>query len=330
MKNNKSNIRTGVIGIGSMGQNHARVYSEISNLVAIADPNSEQGKLVSERLGTTWVEDYSQILDKVDAVSISVPTSLHYTVAKEAISRGVNVLIEKPLASSSMEAEKILELAENNNVVLSVGHIERHNPVVRYAKDAIKSKLWGDLIGISTRRLSPYPNRISDVGVIFDFAIHDIDILRYLVKSEATSVYAAGGSYKHSEREDHASICINFASGICGISEVSWLTPIKVRDISLTFSTHFVQLNLIEQTIDVFNAQSSEIDEHNLFKSTFDFKKNSIKLPKEEPLMNEIVDFLNSISNSQQPLVTGNDGYRALTIAQASLDSMESNSLILL
>ena len=128
--NRFKNLNTGVIGVGSMGQNHARIYSEISNLVAVSDPNKEQGLKIAKKFGAKWYENYEDLLSKVDAVSISVPTFLHKDIAEKVAAAQVHILVEKPLASNKKEAERIIEISKKHNVVLGVGHVERHNPVI--------------------------------------------------------------------------------------------------------------------------------------------------------------------------------------------------------
>ena len=149
----KSKIKTGVIGVGSMGQNHARVYSEISNLVGVADPNEKQGRLIAERFGVKWYPDYTDLLKVVDAVTISVPTNFHLEVAISAAEAGVHILVEKPLSSNVRDAKKIIDYAKKNRVVLSVGHIERYNPAVAYVKEQINLGKFGKIITISSKSL---------------------------------------------------------------------------------------------------------------------------------------------------------------------------------
>jgi len=321
-------LKTGVIGVGSMGQNHARVYNEISNLVGIADVNEEQGKKLSKKFRVKFYKDYEEMLEHVDAISIAVPTFLHYEIAKKAISKKVNILIEKPLSDNIQKCQKLIDLAKKGNVTLAVGHIERHNPVVAYAKKAIVDKLWGNLISMSSKRVSPYPERISDVGVILDFAVHDIDILRYLSNDKVMSVFCSGGFYKSSDREDYATLSLNFSSGVIGISEVSWLTPMKVRKIYLTCSTHYIEIDLLTQTIEILNSQLLEVNEGNLFNTTLKIQKDIINVPKKEPLMLEILDFLTCVKKKKEPLVTGQDGLMNISIAQSAIESLNNNKLI--
>ena len=319
-------IRTGVIGVGSMGQNHARILNDISNLIGVADTNEEQGKRVAGNLGVKWYKDYNTMLEDVDAVSIVVPTNMHRLIADDVIDKGLHLLVEKPLSRTVKDAQAITEHAKEKNIVLSVGHIERFNPVVQYVKKALSEKKWGDLISISARRVSPYPARISDVGVIFDLSIHDLDILCYLCDSTPKSIYCSGGTFKSVKHEDHVSIVVNFDSGITGLCETSWLTPMKIRALTLTCSTHYIEVDYIQQSIEISESNFLEINYENLYSSPIEFKKQKIILPKIEPLKTELIDFLYSIKSGKNPLVTGLDGVKAVKMAQEALDSLIYNN----
>ena len=328
MKNNKLSICTGVIGVGSMGQNHARVYNEISNLVAVSDPNEAQGREVAERFGVNWYANYKDMLEVVDAVSIAAPTVWHREIAEVVALAGVHLLVEKPIAGTVSDAEAIIITAKSAGVTLAVGQIERHNPVVQYAKKALARKEWGDLITLSSTRVSTFPERIVDVGVIFDFLIHDIDVMNYLCADVVSSVYASGRFYKSNKHEDHACLVLNFGNGIVGICEASWLTPMKVRKLRLTCSTHFVELDYIDQSIKVSKSDYKGVDQQNLFKSKLEVESNHLILPKNEPLKSELQDFLNAIITKTSPLVTGEEGLLAVKVAQAASESLNNHNLV--
>ncbi len=327
MKNKNSNLRTGVVGSGSMGKNHARVYSEISNFVAIADTDEKQAKAVSELYGVKKYSDYREMLKEVDAISIAVPTALHRDVAISAIKAGVHVLIEKPLANSLDDAKSIAEESKKQGVVLAVGHIERHNPVISYAKKALIENKWGDLVTMSSKRISLYPKRIVDVGVIFDLAVHDLDVMRYLADSEAQSIFSVCGALKRNNLEDHASVLIEFDNGITGVSEVSWITPMKVRQITLSCTEAFVMIDYTNQEIDVYKSIFGDINFHNLSNIEMEIKKESIKIDREEPLKIEIIDFLSAITKSRSPLVTVLDGVAVVDMAERVVNQFTNNKL---
>jgi UDP-N-acetylglucosamine 3-dehydrogenase len=322
-------LRVGVIGVGSMGQNHARVFSEMADLVGVVDKDGETGKRVSERLGTEWFENHDDLLKKgVDAVSIATPTALHYDLARQAIEAGVHVLVEKPMCSTIEEAEKLVELAESTGVTLAVGHIERHNPVVDFAKKGIRDGRYGDVITISARRVSSLPTRIRDVGVILDLGIHDIDVMRYLLGSEVSSVFASGGRIKHDTFEDHANIMLSFENGTSGLIEVNWLTPMKVRRLSLTGLKNFVEIDYITQSIWISSSSLGRLDSFNLYRIPLEFDTRKITLEMREPLKNELKDFMDAIENRRDPLISGRDGLGTMKAVLAAIESQASGKRI--
>ncbi|MBU4189734.1 MAG: Gfo/Idh/MocA family oxidoreductase [Candidatus Thermoplasmatota archaeon] len=321
-------LRAGVIGVGSMGQNHARIYHENANLVGVADLDKEAVKKVGKRYNTKYYTDYKKLLKNVDVVSIAVPTGLHYKVSMDAINAGKHVLIEKPICNNIRDGEKLIQRADEQGVVLAVGHVERHNPIVRFAKEALKKKRFGDVISIAARRVSSFPSRIKDVGVILDIGIHDIDVIRYLADSEIKTVYALAGSTGNAKFDDHANVLLSFNNNISGFVEVNWLTPMKVRTLSLTCSKNFVELDYMKQSVKISSSKLVEYNVKDLFKTSFEFDVREISLKKEEPLRNEIYDFMNAIKKKRKPLVTGNDGLKALQIALAAERSYKDGKQI--
>ena len=322
------NLRTGVIGVGSMVQNHARIYSEISNLVAVADPDAEQGRKVADKFGIKWYEDYNQMLEYIDAVTIAVPTILHRTVAEAAIARGVHVLVEKPLAGNTEDAKAIVEAAKNASLVLAVGHVERHNEVVSKTKDLISKGKIGEILTLSAMRFSSYPFRIRDVGVLFDLAIHDVDLLLYLANSDIKMVFAAGGKSKNDIHEDHINLQLIFEDGKIGFCETNWLTPMKVRQLNITTTSCYLNVDHITQQIKILSSTYDEVDESNLYKTPMQVTEKNISVKAKEPLYNELVEFLSSIEENTEPLISGSDGLKAVRIVEAALKSLNEKSVV--
>ncbi|MFQ6107281.1 MAG: Gfo/Idh/MocA family oxidoreductase [Thermoplasmata archaeon] len=318
-------LRVGVIGVGSMGQNHARVLSEIAELVGVADKDSDTGKRAAKRFNTEWFQHYEDLLRQdIDAVSVATPTALHYQVSKEAIESGIHVLVEKPMCSTTEDAEKLVETAESSGLTLAVGHIERHNPVVEFTKKGIRDGRYGDVITASARRVSSLPSRVHDVGVILDLGIHDIDVMRYLLGSEVRSVFASGGRIKHESFEDHANIMLSFDNGANGYVEVNWLTPMKVRKLSLTCLRNFVEVDYTTQSLQIFSSTFGRLDSFNLYRIPLEFDTRRVSLEKREPLMNELVDFLDAIERKREPLISGRDGLRTLQVVMAAIESQKT------
>ena len=322
-------LRVGVIGAGAMGQNHARVYSEIAKLAGICDISKESAAAVGKRFGVPHFTDARELLKQdLDAVTIATPTFTHHGLALDAISAGKHVLLEKPMCATLAQAREVIGNAEKAGLVLAVGHIERHNPVVQFLKSAASAKQLGDVISMSARRVSPNAPRIADVGVVMDLASHDLDVMRHLAASEVASVYALGGKTGKTKHEDHANIMLHFKNGITGFIEVNWLTPMKMRRLSLTCSKGVVEADYMNQTVQVSTSLPMEVDNSNLFQVPHEYDIRQISLKKQEPLKNELRDFLDSILEKRAPLVTGEDGLRALELAQAALASMEQGKTV--
>jgi UDP-N-acetylglucosamine 3-dehydrogenase len=322
------NIRTGVIGVGSMGQNHARIYNEISNLVAVSDTNEEQGREVAERFGVAWYGDYPDMLDVVDAVTVAVPTSLHLEVANVVSAAGVHMLIEKPLAGNVTDAKAIVAAAEVTGVTLAVGHVERFNSIIAKAKTSIDNGDWGKILTLSAKRFSNYPSRVHDVGVLFDLTIHDVDVISYLANGDIRNVYAAGGKSMNKRYEDHVNLVVGFRDGKIGLCETNWLTPMKVRELNITTTTCYINLNYLTQEIEILSSRFGEIDESNLYQPSIKVSEQKISLNGKEPLESELVDFLEAITEKRMPLVTGEDGLKAVKVVEAGLESLNSNSVV--
>jgi len=323
-------LKIGVIGTGAMGKNHARVCSELPNveLVGIADKNKQTVKNIAKRFDVSAFTDYKELLPKIDAVIIATPTVTHYDIALEAIDANKHILVEKPVCDTVEKGKQLISKAKKDNLIFAVGHIERHNPVVSFVKKALDTKQYGSLVTLSSKRVSNFPGRIRDVGVIFDFGVHDIDVMRY-IGGEITSVYAKAGRFnKQIDYEDHATIMLNFKNGLCGIIEVNWLTPMKIRKLSLTCDKSFVEADFINQSVQTATSSFEDFDDSNLFNTLIQNQLNVIDLQKKEPLKNQISDFIDAINNDKKPLVTGYDGMMAVKIAEAAVKSAEIGKVV--
>jgi len=324
-------VRVGVVGVGSMGQNHARVYSEIAELVGVVDADPETAKRVAARLECDVYADVKDLIEAgVEAASVAVPTHYHRRVAMELIEAGVPILVEKPLAPSLREAREIAEAADEAGLTLAAGHIERHNPVVAFAKSALESGEFGDLVTASARRVSNFPTRVRDVGVIMDLGIHDVDVLRYIVGEDVESVYASGGRRLHEKFEDHATILLNFADGVTGFVEVSWLTPMRVRKFAMTCSKNFVEADYTEQSVLISSATLESYDPSDLYRVSFHYDTRQVAVAKEEPLRRELADFLAAVKDKREPLVSGFDAIETLRVCEAAVHSQRDRKLVVL
>ena len=310
----------GVIGVGSMGYNHVRIYSELenANLVAISDMVRGTLDKVSKEFNTVGYVDYDNILqiDDIEVVNICVPTVFHHDVVMRAIEAGTNVLVEKPIASKLNEAEEMIKAAEDAGVTLATGHVERFNPAVRVAKKLIDEGAIGEVVTANSKRLGPFPPRIRDVGVAIDLAIHDIDIFNYLFNSRANTVFANMSSkLKNCEFEDHAEIMTKYDSGVLSILETNWLTPYKKRQLNITGIDGIISVDYGNQTVTLFKENNQVED---------------IKVENKEPLKEELRSFVDCVQNNTPPEVSGKDGYEALRIVDAAMTSSKDKRLVYL
>jgi UDP-N-acetylglucosamine 3-dehydrogenase len=320
----------GLIGIGSMGENHVRVCSELENinLIGVSDIDKNKVKSISKKFNVQPFFDYKKLIKKVDAAIIATPTITHSKIATDFLKNEKHVLVEKPLCNDVKKAKELIKLSEKNNLTLAVGHIERHNPAVAFVKNALNKKRFGKLITLNSKRVSNFPGRIRDVGVIFDFGIHDIDVMRYLA-GEVISVYATAGRFnKNIKFEDYANIVLKFSNGLTGVLENNWLTPMKIRRLSLTCSENFVDVDYIKQSVLISSSSFKNIQKGNLYNIPIQYNTDQVLLQKKEPLKNEISDFIQAISKNRKPLADGYDGLKAIEIAQASLESYKKNKIV--
>jgi UDP-N-acetylglucosamine 3-dehydrogenase len=320
-------IKTAVIGTGNMGKNHARVYSELktASLVAIAEP-SEEGEDIAGRHKCSYYPDYKEMLDseEIDAISICVPTSLHKTVAVDCVNMGKHILVEKPIAKTVLEAEEILRAAKKKGILLTVGHIERFNPAVQKLKEILENKI-GEPTNIISRRVGVFPPQIKDSNVILDLAVHDIDIFNYIIDGKPGEVFGKAGDALDSGREDHATILLTYGETTCVI-QVNWITPVKVREVAITGTKGYADLNYITQELRVF-----EINYEKTYDSFGDFvlkfgAPNEVmaNVSKVEPLRAELEHFIECVRKNEKPVVSGEDGIIALKIAIKTIESFKS------
>ncbi len=307
-------MKVGVIGAGAMGQHHIRIYSELSGieLVGISDIDKVRVDEQAAKYHTEAYTDYKRLLKHdIDVVSIVVPTKMHKEVALAAINAGVNILVEKPIAATLEDATEIIKSANDAGLKLMVGHIERFNPAVVKLKEIIDSGMLGKIVSISTRRVGPYNPRIRDVGVILDIGVHDIDVISYLYGMKVDEVYAIAGTDIHSF-EDHAVIVLRFNHEYSGIVETNWLTPHKVRKLSVIGLKGVAYLDYLDQTVELHDEKWIR----------------TAKVEKNEPLKNELKYFIECVSTNRQPSPSGEDGKHALEVAMAAIESYDNGKAV--
>jgi UDP-N-acetylglucosamine 3-dehydrogenase len=312
-------LKTAVIGVGNMGQHHARIYSGLPEcrLAAVADIDEKKGKEIADRFRCSYYRDYREMLAKeqLDAVSIVVPTAKHREVALACIERGLHVLVEKPIAGNIDDAMEMIKKAREKGVKLAVGHIERFNPAVQKLKEIVSKGELGEITTIIARRVGVFPPQIKDANVIVDIGVHDIDIFNYLLEKKPVKITAAAGKALIDNREDYADILLKY-DGTNAFVQVNWITPVKIRNLAVTGTKGYAELNYITQELRLYKSKYKLPEK--TFQDVVEFAKPEeieVKIEKQEPLKLELKSFLDCIIKNKEPLVTGEDGLAALEIA---------------
>lgn len=309
-------VDVGVVGVGSMGQNHARVYAELpnANLVGIADEDTERAAAVAEEFGTTSY-DVEELLDRVDAVSVAVPTQYHAALAEKCIDAGVHLLVEKPFVMSHERGRELLDRADAADIVLQVGHIEQFNPAVTKL-----AQIVDDIspIAIEARRLGPPSDddRSLDENVVHDLMIHDIDIVRSLVSGDVETVNALC-----TDDEQYANAQLRFDDDTIATLTASRVTQRKVRDLTITAESCYVELDYLTQTLEIHRQSRPEYMES---EGNIHYRHEGITerpmIQSGEPLRFELESFVESVADRTTPRVTGANGLRAVELADRILE----------
>jgi UDP-N-acetylglucosamine 3-dehydrogenase len=308
-------LRVGVIGVGVMGSNHARVLSELPGvkLVGVADTDRKRREQVANTLGCASFDDADALMrEGVDAVTIAAPTHLHRDIAIDCAARGIHILVEKPIASTVEESRAVVAAARRAGVTLMVGHVERFNPAVQSIKRAIKDQ---DILSIAITRVGPFPPRMSNVGVVIDLAVHDIDLIRWFTDSEIVEIQPQTSSAV-AEREDIALLQFRTASGVLAHINTNWLTPFKARTIHIATRDKYVIGDLLTlQVTECFGFQPDG-----------SYSMRHLSVGYAEPLRSELAAFVSAIRSGQPPAVTGEEALASLEIAIRCLDARSVQS----
>jgi len=309
-------LRVAVIGIGFWGRNHIRILSELPEveMAAVCDIDKQRAESIAVKYGLKPYNDSKKMYkeEEIDAVSICVWSTNLAHEALNALRTGKHVLVEKPMASSVKEAQKIVDAAEARKLHLAVGFIERFNPGVKRVKKAIKEGHIGSPVSATVKRVSKWPQRIGDIGIVKDTAIHDIDIMRYIFDEDPVAVYARMGKLQHEKIEDYAQIMLSFSGGKSAFLEANWLTPYKIRKLTVTGSEAIISLDYITQEMTIETSGQTLTPRYEW----------------EEPLKLELQHFVECVLNDREPLVSGLDGLRALKISEAALKSAAEGRII--
>lgn len=294
-------IDIAVVGVGHLGIRHAQVYKELenANLVAVCDINPERLNEVSKSLNVLGFLSYEELIPKVQAVSIAVPTHLHYKIAQDFLNHKIHVLVEKPFCVNLKEADALIKISQKNRLILQVGHIERFNSAFAAVKAVIKEPRF-----IECHRLSPFPGRSLDIGVVLDLMIHDIDIILGLVNSRVKNIDAVGINVL-THQEDIANARITFKNGCTCNLTASRVSEEWMRKIRIFFKNAYISLDYKSAEAFIYRKTGASIT------------KESLPIEKEEPLKKELASFLDCVIQKKEPLVTGKAARDALSVALA-------------
>jgi predicted dehydrogenase len=302
-------LRVAVIGVGHLGKHHARILSTLAGvaLEAVVDTNRVRAEEVAAASRTRAVFDYRDVLGRVDAVTIAVPTEIHRDIALPFLDAGVPVLVEKPMARSLVEADELIAAASRAGVALAVGQTERFNPAVAAAR-----RLLTDPRFIEVHRLGTFPERSLDIDVVFDLMIHDLDVVLSLVKSGVEAVEAVGVPVL-TGRVDIANVRLRFANGCIANITASRISRDRVRKIRFFQPKAYLSIDYAAQKIELWTLVKGDGPMPSI-------QREEVEVVSEEPLERELADFVDAIGSRRPPLVTGEEGRRALALAQQITD----------
>ena len=308
-----ASIRVAVIGVGHLGRHHARILSELpgARLTAVVDTIEERARAAAEPSGAEALTDYRALQNSVDAVTIAVPTELHREIAQPFLERGVPVLVEKPMARSLAEADDLLQAARRSNAIFAVGHTERYNPAIAAILPLVSRPRF-----IEVHRLGAFPDRSLDIDVVFDLMIHDLDVILSLVQSPVSAIEAVGVPVL-TTRYDIANARLRFEDGCIANITASRISRERVRKIRFFQQDAYISIDYAAQEVEGYRLVRRD-------GARPDIQGGQLPVQREEPLKRELADFVGAVRDRRAPLVTGDDGRRALALAQAIAEKMES------
>ena len=309
--------KIGVVGVGGWGKNHLRVLNDLDALSCFCDVDEAKIKIFEDKYHVKGYKSLDEMLrnEKLDAVTICTPSATHYEIAEKTIKSGLDTFVEKPLTYKSTEGERLVELAKEKNVILTVGFIERFNPAIIELKNLLKGVRLGEPLLLEFHRENVWTGKVKDVGVIMDTAVHDIDTARWILGEEPKVTFARTGKVLNEhEGPDFAAITLGFSHQKTAFIVSNWLTPKKIRELEVVCIRGIVTIDFITQELKIDSDEGTTIP----------------RKKWEEPLLIELKDFIRCINERSEPIVTGLDGVNVTKIAEASAISHETGSPIYL
>jgi predicted dehydrogenase len=302
-------VRVGVVGVGRLGQHHARIFAELPNaaLVGVVDTDRVRAGKIARSYATQALPDHRLLLGKVDAVSIAVPTTMHHEIARDFLTNGVHVLVEKPIAATVPQARDLVTLARKKRLVLQVGHVERFNVAIIRLRDFIRQPAF-----IEVHRLGPYDPRVQDVGVVLDLMIHDLDIILEVVNSPVSHIDAVGLAI-FSDKEDIANARIRFENGCIANLTASRISPKKIRKIRFFQDDAYISVDYVKPAMEIYRKQ--DVPNPKPGAPTAEIVRKRLRLKWQEPLRAELEHFIACVSLGMTPEITGEKARDALELA---------------
>jgi predicted dehydrogenase len=301
-------VKVGIIGVGYLGTQHARIlsYLEEADLKGVADIDFNKSLRIGNRHGVSYYENFEDMLDEIDAGIVATPTSEHFSITERLLKEGKSVLVEKPITETVEQAEKLIELAKKNKLILQVGHLERFNPAVEAIENLLSEPKF-----IEVQRLGSFSARSLDIDVVLDLMVHDLDIIMALIKDEVKLIRSSG-IHVLSDKIDIANARLEFESGCVATFIASRVHQGKVRKLRIFEPTSYYSIDYIDQEVKVFPLNGRQTD------------IKTLKIKKEEPLKKELQNFLHCVKDGKIRKVTGEEGLRALRMAHLILSEAES------
>jgi UDP-N-acetylglucosamine 3-dehydrogenase len=329
MTNRQAKVRVAVVGAGNMGRHHARNYHDLADaeLTAVVDADGGRAEEIAGLFDSpafTDVETMLEVVPDLVAASVAVPTTAHAEVVGTLIEAGKHVLVEKPIASTLEETDRLIRLAEERSLVLAVGHVERFNPAVRELKRLIASGRMGGVLSLIARRVGVMPPQVKDANVIVDLAVHDIDIFRYLLDgAEPDELYCNAGQAVATDRFDFAEILLRCGPTACFL-QVNWLTPVKIRSLAATGTNGYAELEYVTQRLDFYPARTpGETQSFADVEALSEQEPEHLDFRHEEPLTRELKEFLKAVRGEPAETVSGREARRTMEVAARLVELAE-------
>ncbi|MFC1533052.1 Gfo/Idh/MocA family protein [Thermodesulfobacteriota bacterium] len=311
-------LKVGVIGVGHLGEYHVQKYKAlpIVDLVGIVDTNPDRANEIGQRYDIKAYGHRDEILKKIDAVSLAVPTEAHFDVAKEILSEGIHLLIEKPITYKLEPADTLIGMANGRKLILQVGFVERFNPAIVKMMSLLK-----DPVFIEAHRMNIFTPRGTDTDVVLDLMIHELDIILHMVSAEVKKIHAVGMSVV-TGMTDIANVRIIFENGVVANISASRVSHKNIRKIRVYQPDLYMEADYLKRSINITRLDNGKGELANLL----ELRPETVEFPNSDPLADEIGSFVNAVTNGTRPLVPGEDGRRALKISLEIIDQIKRGS----